>query len=89
MQQPTINPKIEENQLLVNAILEHYPVKIDPDRCQPLIFDLKFVEMLPDGTIKKGDRENPEQQADSLDTFRYYLNRYFKWFLKMQYENAA
>jgi hypothetical protein len=38
--------------------------------------------MLPDGSIKKGDREDPKQQADCLDEFRYYLNANFKWFLK-------
>lgn len=75
------NPPIAENQVLVNAILEHFKVSLDPDKCQPLIFDLQFVEMLPDGTIKKGDREDPKQQADALDTFRYYLNSNFKWFL--------
>lgn len=79
---PTVNPTIAENQVLVNAILEHYPLTLDKTRCHPLIYDLQFVEMLPDGTIKKGDREDPKQQADSLDTLRYYLNSNFKWFLK-------
>jgi hypothetical protein len=79
---PAVNPMIADNQVLVNAILEHYPVSLDPTGCAPLIYDLQFVEMLPDGTIRKGDREDPKQQADALDTFRYYLNQNFKWFLK-------
>lgn len=79
---PRINPGIAENQVLVNAILEHYKVQLDPDRCSPLIFDLQFAEMLPDGTMKKGDREDPKQQLDNLDSFRYYLNANFYWFLK-------
>lgn len=82
MQQLASNPKIEENQVLVNAVLEHMPVDIDPDNAQPLIFDLEFVEMLPDGSIKKTDREDPAQQADAIDTFRYFLNRNFKHFNK-------
>lgn len=86
---PAINPPVAENQLLVNAILEHYPVVIDPTGASGLIYDLKFVEMLPDGTIKKGDREDPKQQADALDTFRYYLNWNFKWFLKNRIDKAA
>jgi hypothetical protein len=79
---PTVNPKIVDNQVLVNAILEHYKVMLDATNCAPLIFDLQFVELLADGTIKKGDREDPKQQADCLDEFRYYLNTNFSWFLK-------
>lgn len=82
IQVPTINPTMADNQLLVNSILEHYPVDLDPVGCATLINDLKFVEMLADGTIKKRDREDPNQQADALDTLRYYLNQFFKWFLK-------
>jgi hypothetical protein len=89
IQVPGINPTIEDNQVLVNAILEHYPLILDKDKCQGLIHDLKFVEMLPDGSIKKGDREDPKQQADALDTFRYYLNWNFKWFIKSAREKAA
>jgi hypothetical protein len=81
---PGGNPRIEENQLLVNAMLEHYPITLDRQKCAGLIHDLQFVEMLPDGTIKKGDREDPTQQADALDTFRYYLNMNFKNFLKLK-----
>lgn len=76
MKQTAINPNIEENQLLVNAILEHYPLLIDPDNASDLIFDCKFVEMGADGKIMKGDRNDPKQQADALDTLRYYLNRF-------------
>lgn len=79
---PSVNPTIAENQVLVNAILEHYDIAFDPDKCAGLIHDCQFVEMLPDGTIKKGDREDPNQQADSLDCLRYYLNTNFKWYLK-------
>jgi hypothetical protein len=66
----------------VNAILEHYPLTLDATNCAPLIYDLQFVEMLADGSIKKGDREDPKQQADFLDELRYYLQANFKWFLK-------
>jgi len=79
---PAVNPRVEENQLLVNAILEHYDVVLDKEKCEGLIKDLLNVEMLPDGTIKKANRDDPNQQADALDTFRYYLNMNFKWFLK-------
>lgn len=79
---PRANPVIADNQVLVNAVLEHIKVTLDADKCGGLIYDLKFVEMLADGTIKKGDRSDPTQQADALDTFRYFLNANFYWLLK-------
>lgn len=82
MQQLAVNPRIEENQVLVNAVLEHVKHEIDPTNAAPLIFDLEFAEMLPDGTLKKADREDPTQQLDALDTYRYYVNRNFRHFLK-------
>lgn len=83
MKQSTVNPSIEQNQVLVNAVLQHINHAIDPNNAQGLIFDLKFVEMLPDGSIKKGDRNDPKQQADALDTYRYFVNhRFRKDFLK-------
>lgn len=75
---PSTNPSIEDNQVLVNAIFEHHKVTIDTDKAQGLIFDCKFVEMGPDGKIKKGDRNDPKQQADAMDTFRYWLNQFKK-----------
>lgn len=82
MQQLAVNPRIEENQVLVNAVLEHVPHEIDPTNAQGLIFDLEFAAMLPDGTLKKTDREDPTQQLDALDGYRYYVNRNFRQFLK-------
>jgi hypothetical protein len=82
MQQLTSNPRIEENQVLVNAVLEHVQHRIDPDGAAPLIMDLEFAEMLPDGTLKKGDREDPTQQLDALDGYRYYINRNFRHMYK-------
>lgn len=82
MQQLASNPTIEENQVLVNAVLEHVKHCIDPDGAQPLIFDLEFAEMLPDGKLKKTDRKDAAQQLDSLDGYRYFINRNFRHFLK-------
>ena len=79
---PSINPPLEDNQVLVNGILEHYPVQIDTDHAQNLIFDMKFVEINADGKIIKQDRTNPTQQADALDTFRYWCNVFMSDFLK-------
>jgi len=82
MQQLAVNPRIEENQVLVNAVLEHVQHRIDPTNASALIFDLEFAEMLPDGTLKKADRQDPTQQLDALDCYRYYINRNFKDFNK-------
>jgi|ERR1019366_5653238 hypothetical protein len=73
---PTSNPPLNKNQVLVNAVLEHYKVQIDPDNAMDLIMDLKFVEMKPNGTINKDSRNRFSQQADLLDTFRYFCNAY-------------
>jgi hypothetical protein len=38
--------------------------------------DLLFVEMKPDGSINKDNRNRFSQQADLLDTFRYFCNMF-------------
>ncbi len=80
---PSINPPVKENQVLVNAVLSQMNCKFDPVECRPLIFDFENVKILPDGSIEKADRNNPSQQADSLDHFRYLCNRFFKHILKL------
>jgi hypothetical protein len=83
MQIKGVNPRLEQNQVLVNAILEHYKVQIDPDKAAPLVFDCKFVRMDNEKKIIKEDRNDPTQQADPLDTFRYYLNKFHSNFVKI------
>lgn len=83
MQIKGVNPRLEQNQVLVNAILEHYNVKIDPDKAAPLVFDCKFVRMDNEKKIIKEDRNDPTQQADAMDSFRYYLNRFHSSFVKI------
>ena len=73
---PKVNPPIEKNGLLVNAVLANYLVEIHVDKAASLIFDMKNVRRRADGTIEKGDRNNPAQQADALDTFRYWCNMF-------------
>jgi hypothetical protein len=79
---PTINPTMEENRVLVNSILYRYPVILHPEKCKSLIYDLENVRVTPEGKIDKTNRADPTEQADALDTFRYYLNTFFSWFLK-------
>lgn len=68
------NPRLKHNSLLVNTILAQYPVEVHETKAYGLIFDFRNVKRLADGTIEKTDREDEAQQADALDTFRYFCN---------------
>jgi len=72
-----VNPSIEENEVLVNFCFANLDILINPEKCQALIFDLQFAEKMANGKLRKGDREDPTQQLDALDTARYFFNRYF------------
>ena len=77
----SINPAISDSQVLVNAMLQNYEIVIDKDNCQPLIYDLKYVETDEFGDIKK-DRTSEAKFSDQLDCFRYLLSTFFKNFIK-------
>jgi len=78
---PAANPRLEENQVLFNSILANYPVEMNQDKCKGLIFDLENVKMMANGQINKTDRNNPQQQADAIDTLRYWFNSFMYNFL--------
>lgn len=79
---PSVNPKLKENQVLVNTVLATCDVKFDKYKAKALIFDCENVKMLPNGEIDKTNRTDPTKQADSLDHFRYMCNTFFSWVLK-------
>ena len=79
---PSVNPRVRENRVLVNAILSHKPVLIDKNNAAPLIYDLLYCEVDGNGDLVK-DRSNEARKADILDEFRYYLNTYHSDFLDM------
>jgi hypothetical protein len=83
MQYSGANPPLAENRVLVNAILEQYPVVFDEDKCKELVFDFQNVKSDIEGKPVKKDRKDEAQRADCLDTFRYYLNRYFGDYIKL------
>lgn len=83
MRQPTINPPVKENRVLVNACLHRMDIKMDEEKCKELIFDCKKVSVNDVGDIDKGDRKNPVKRADHLDHFRYYLNTFHSHILKI------
>ncbi len=76
------NPRLEKNRTLVNAVFFNYPVEICPVKARPLIFDAEKVRSRADGTIVKDNRDDPAQQADVLDTARYWINKFMGWFIK-------
>lgn len=79
---PTINPKVSENRVLVNAYLEHGKVLIDKNNAAGLVYDLKYCEVDMYGDLIK-DRSNEAKKADILDEFRYYLNTFKRNFVKL------
>lgn len=80
---PTVNPKVKENRVLVNAVFHAKKVALDPVGCKGLIYDCENVSVNDMGDIDKGDRSNPKKRADHLDNFRYFLGTFHKSVLKM------
>lgn len=76
------NPRLEKNRTLVNTIIHTYPFQICPVKAKPAIYDAENVKQRADGTIVKDDRNDPTQQADVLDTIRYWFNQFMGWYLK-------
>lgn len=74
------NPRLHKNATHVNMILAFYNVIMHGRNALPLIFDMEHVKRRADGTIVKDDRDDPTQQADSLDGFRYFCNIFLDWF---------
>lgn len=75
------NPRLKDNSVLVNSILANYPVEMHEEKAKGLIYDCENVRKLADGTIEKTDRKDPSQQADALDTFRYFCNKFMGKFV--------
>ena len=73
IQLPGVNPPVQDNRVVVNAVHKNWTVEIDPDNCQPLIYDLTYVEVDNEGNIMK-DRSTSHKFSDFLDTWRYLIN---------------
>jgi hypothetical protein len=82
MQYSGANPPLAQSRILVNAMLERYPMTFDADRCAPLIRDFEIVRSDSEGKPIKANRNDPAQRADCLDCFRYCLDRFFGNFMK-------
>jgi phage terminase large subunit len=80
---PRENPRIAENRVLVNSLLSRGTIIMDRNKTKSLQFDLENVSVLPDGSLKKADRNDPAQQADALDTLRYAANTFCSKFVEI------
>lgn len=76
------NPRLEKNRTLVNLFFQHYDVEADEANAKAFIYDAENVKSRADGTIVKDNRDDPSQQADALDTVRYWINKMMKGFEK-------
>lgn len=74
------NPRLEKNSTLVNTVLTYRKLTMDSLKARPLIYDCMNVKKRADGTILKDNRDDPTQQADALDTLRYFINNFLNWF---------
>ena len=70
---PSVNPRIEENQVKVNAVLYAGLFIADSENCKELIYDLTYVEIDENKKIIK-DRTAESKKSDFLDHFRYICN---------------
>lgn len=77
------NPRLEKNRTLVNSVFFSYRVQICPVKGKPAIYDCENVKSLADGTIEKKNRKDPAQQADVLDSIRYFINQFMSWYIKV------
>lgn len=83
------NPKLEKNRTLVNTVFHRYNILLCPVKAKAAQYDCENVKSLADGTIEKKNRKDPAQQADVLDTIRYFINQFLGWFAKMPVTEAV
>lgn len=81
MQVPKTNPLVKNNRVLCNSLLFRHPKMIIHPECEHLIKDLELVQVLGNHEIDK--KTNPKL-THLLDTWRYYLNTYFRSFVKLK-----
>jgi hypothetical protein len=80
---PTVNPPLDRSGLLVNAFLSRYPYECHEDAASELVYDFENVQQGADGKIIKEDRSDPAQQADAIDTLRYWLEVEMKQYINI------
>lgn len=83
---PRSNPSVATNRELCNYICYAHPdMKVNP-RCKTLVYEMKYTEAAPDGSIPKKNRSKLEQRADGLDTWRYVANAFLPDFIEKSHK---
>ena len=77
---PDSNPRIEDNRVLVNAVLHRHNVIFHKTMCQKLINDFENVRVLPNGDV---DKLTDKSLTHALDCWRYLCNTFLGWVLKV------
>jgi phage terminase large subunit len=82
---PKSNPFIKDNRVLCNSILYRHPQIFIHPECEHLVKDMELVQVLGtnNGDIEIDKKSNPKL-THLLDTWRYYINTYFKSFVKLK-----
>lgn len=80
------NPTHLQSREDTNFVLANHPHLAISSRCVQLVGDLEAVAVDGAGRIIKSDRSRPDQRADHLDAFRYFVNTYLRRWIK---ENRA
>lgn len=76
------NPDLKKNQTLVNTWFHNYPVVACPIKAKAAKYDFEHVKKDAEGKIEKKNRKDPKQQADVLDTIRYFVNTFHGDFIQ-------
>ncbi len=79
---PKQNPPMHRNRMLVNAVLANYPCIIHKYDAAAMTFDFRNARCRSDGSLEKSDRDDPTQQLDALDTWRYFCNAMMQDYVK-------
>ena len=65
-----------DSRVLCNSIFANYPAILINPKCKNTIRDCEFVKAKPNDEIMKDVRSNVLQQADMLDSLRYFLHAF-------------
>jgi hypothetical protein len=76
------NPRLQDSRYFVNGMFENVNIVIDKEKNKELIFDLDNVMSDAENKPIKTSRSNAAEQADSLDTMRYFFHRFCKDMLR-------
>lgn len=83
------NPDQKKNRTVVNLALQQIAHEIHEIDAKPLIWDMENVRATAEGKVEKGegtaDRKDPKKQADALDTYRYFINKFVKEYLDIPF----